>query len=753
MIENTKIASLNVNGIRDKVKRLSIFGYLKSIDADLYFLQETHSTEKTNLKWQLEWENGNIIFNNGSSNANGVCILIKDTENLKIVKTYLNKNGRFIILDIGWDKEIVTVVNIYMPTKNKEQEQIETLLELQEYLTEFTCCHIILGGDLNLYLNKNLDSLTCSTQNDNYNFRDNWLAWMESLNLVDVWRIYNPSKKEYTWRRNQSYSRLDYILCSEHLLNKEFNTKIIPAKLSDHKLLLIELANLTENERGRGFWKFNANHLHDPEYVKLITNTINEFKKEYCYLPNKNLKWELLKFKIKVNSIEHSIKVKRERNKIESELLQRQKEIENVIQVNSDKDNNNLLEELNLIEAELDNIHKLRTKGAILRSKIKWAEEGEKSTSYFLNLEKTQQCNKVITQLIVENNVISDTEDILNEEKKFYQTLYTETKNVAQEDINKFTSLLNIERVKEEDKIICDAEFTKYEMLNSLKQLQNGKTPGTDGLTPDFYKFFWKDISDTLLESIKYSCKNGELSTEQKRGVITLIPKKGKDRKLLKNWRPISLLNTDYKLITKMLANRIKKVLPYLINEDQTGYIKGRYIGYNIRKMEDCIQFLNVKKLPGILLSIDFEKAFDSLNWNYILSVLKELNFGDTFISYIKMIYNNIEATVINNGRTCNWFKLERGVRQGCPVSPYLFIISVEILANKIRQDENINGININDSIIKISMLADDTVCYVSDLTSVKNALTTFDSFEKISGLKLNRDKTTAKYLGSLKDQ
>ncbi len=214
--------------------------------------------------------------------------------------------------------------------------------------------------------------------------------------------------------------------------------------------------------------------------------------------------------------------------------------------------------------------------------------------------------------------------------------------------------------------------------------------------------------------------EKGELTVEQKRGIITLLPKKGKNRIFLKNWRPISLWNTDYNVIPKILAMRLQLVLPNIINDDQSGYLKERYIGQNIRIVEDVSFFTKENQLPGILLSIDFEKAFDSLNWNFLYQTLTHLNFGDNFIGYVKTIYNNIESTILNNGNTGIYFKLQRGVRQGCPLSAYLFITTLEILANKIWNDMNIKGIQIENKEIKISLLADNITLILLDLDSVK---------------------------------
>ncbi len=157
-------------------------------------------------------------------------------------------------------------------------------------------------------------------------------------------------------------------------------------------------------------------------------------------------------------------------------------------------------------------------------------------------------------------------------------------------------------------------------------------------------------------------------------------------------------------------------------------------------------------KLPGIILCIDFEKAFDSVNWNYLFKSFEKLNFGNIFINNIKTMYTNTEAAVVNNGNTGKFFTLQRGVRQGCPLSAYLFIIAIELLAIKICNDPSIKGIKIRNNEIKINLLADDMTLLLQNLTSVKNVLNILAYFHKCSGLKINLDKSNAKYIGSLTD-
>ena len=239
------------------------------------------------------------------------------------------------------------------------------------------------------------------------------------------------------------------------------------------------------------------------------------------------------------------------------------------------------------------------------------------------------------------------------------------------------------------------------------------------------------------------------LSLDQRRSLISLIPKKDKDRLLLKNWRPIALLTTDYKLIAKCLALRITKVIDKLIAPDQTGYIRGRYIGENIRTVHDIINYLNDRNKGGILMLIDFEKAFDTVRWKFIDKTLETFNFGASYRTWVKILYNNIQSAVLNNGYLTSFFSPERGVRQGCPLSVYIFILVAELLAISIRANREIEGIALTESEVKISQLADDTSLFISNPASIDPIFKTLKDFSKCSGLKANVEKTKIFNIGS----
>ena len=162
--------------------------------------------------------------------------------------------------------------------------------------------------------------------------------------------------------------------------------------------------------------------------------------------------------------------------------------------------------------------------------------------------------------------------------------------------------------------------------------MNNQKSPGSDGITVEFYKLFWNDVKEFYINSINHSFHTGPLTDLQKQSIITLIPKQNKDITSLENWRPISLLNVDYKIATKVIANRVKSVISTIIHNSQTGFIKGRYIGENIRLLFEIIDNAEDEDKPGLIFFSDFEKAFDSVDHTFIISCLKHFNFGEDFI-------------------------------------------------------------------------------------------------------------------------
>ena len=211
------------------------------------------------------------------------------------------------------------------------------------------------------------------------------------------------------------------------------------------------------------------------------------------------------------------------------------------------------------------------------------------------------------------------------------------------------------------------------------------------------------------------SMQNGNLPPTLRQATISLLLKKDKDPLFCGNYRPISLLCADVKLLAKMLARRLETVLPTIVGTDQTGFVKDRHSFHNVRRLFDIVYAPTPSDTPEVVISMDAEKAFDRVEWPYLFSLLKHFGFGNTFISWIRLLYTSPQACVRTNNDYSDYFPLKRGTRQGCPLSPLLFAIAIEPLAVALRSSQ-IPGIMRGGVEHKVSLYADDLLLFVSDL-------------------------------------
>ena len=514
------------------------------------------------------------------------------------------------------------------------------------------------------------------------------------------------------------------------------------------------------------FWKFNSSLLKDQHFVKEINTEIMNIVEEYAIddydrtllsdmskadikfkVPDKVfLDFLLMKIRSKTIAYMYATHKKKKAKEQERNLMKDIQALE-AKQTKTEEDFK-ILRDRN---AELLLIREKHIEGVILRSKAKWIAEGEKITKYFCNLEKRNYISKRMTKLSKGEVTITDPNEIKAEVQNFYENLYKQNNNI--EDCVISDLLKDQPKLSSEESESLEGEITLDEASIALKGMNNGKSPGSDGFGPEFFKFFWKDLGPLVVRALNEAFREGELSSTQKQGLIICIPKEDKPREYIKNWRPISLLNTVYKIGSSCIANRIKTVLPLLVNEDQTGFIAKRYIGDNIRLIYDLMRYLDIKNIPGLMLSLDFEKAFDSLDWGFMFKALKSFGFGYDICKWISTFYKDIKSTVIVNGQCTSWFSVNRGCRQGDPISPYLFVLSVEILAIIIRENKNIKGIFIDDIEHKISQFADDAqLLNNGDERTFIETINVIHKFGKLSGLFLNTEKTQAIWLGSKKN-
>ena len=245
-----------------------------------------------------------------------------------------------------------------------------------------------------------------------------------------------------------------------------------------------------------------------------------------------------------------------------------------------------------------------------------------------------RNCNKkVISELKrSDGKIIVNDQDIMTDIQTFYENLYSSNIDLSSNAFIDFGRDLQFAKLSDEEKSNLDGKIMLEECEKILNTFQNRKSPGDDGYTAEFYKQFFSLLGQDLVNSLNTAFDIGEMSVSHRRGVITLLPKEDANLLFLSNWHPITLLNVDYKIASKVIAERIiEHVLPSLIHPDQTGFMKGRYIGQIIiihRLINHIIQQTELQKIPGILLLLDFQKAFDTLEWPFVQNTLNPFNFG-----------------------------------------------------------------------------------------------------------------------------
>ena len=629
----------------------------------------------------------------------------------------------------------MTLASIYAPNKDDPEFIIEVRNKVESLLND----NRLIGGDYNLVLDLLLDKKG-GRNTTHMKSQEKLKDWMESTELVDVWRAQHPNDLKYTWSRSRPtkmFCRLDFFLASHGLFDRIKSSNIIPGYDSDHSAVILNI-ELNKIVRGKGYWKLNCSHLKNQDYIDLIKRTITttaEINKD----ANPNLLWDTIKMSIRGESIKYGASKKKEVNEImikierDIQLLEEQAVNANLTEHQS--------QQLNSKKIELDQIISSKAEGAYIRSRAQNYEEGERNSKYFFNIEQRNSYKKSINKLKTSDNTITENQEIiLTEMKTFYKDLYSkhqlENSDIFLEKINPPAKIPD----HIENGLKASVELEEIE--KAMKMMQLNKSPGEDGLPIEFYRMFWEDVKVYVFNSYKYSLDNGNLSITQKRGVISLLPKKN-DLLLLKNWRPLTLLNVDYKILAKLIATRIKEALIHLINKDQTGFLEKRFIGHNIASLIEIIEFCDENEIAAVLLSIDFEKAFDKLDWNFLWKCMEFFKIPDNIIQWVKILYSGANSCVTNNGHMSNYFAMGRGVRQGCPLSPYLFIIAAEILAISIRSNNDIKGIVIGEKEYKIKQFADDSqTMSIFDKDSINATIKNFLDYGKVSGSTINYDKS-----------
>ena len=741
-MDNIGILSINVHGLRDIEKRANIVSWLSQQQQDIIFLQETYLCQQQDFDtFNTLWAGPTFFFffSPGGNHSCGVAILLKSSFQGAISSSSIDTNGRLVKVNLTINNSILQLINIYAPCQ--VGERADFFSSLPGYVRAGV--PTIVGGDFNSVEDMYLDKSGGDHQ-PGRSAVNALVSFTSAFDLSDIFRSIHPSARQFTWTNGRVSSRLDKFYTSPEITENSYLAKVTIFPFSDHDAPCLKFHLPSSPRRGKGIWKFNTLLLENPVFVAKVKTLLLHWKDRKADFAHKlDVWWDFGKKKIRNLARTFSIRIART-NRHKRENLERR-----ILELSS-LSNQGAITELAYLRSKIECLDLQRVNGARIRAKELHISCSEKSSRYFFHLENKRQVRKTITKLIDNNDrSIQGNKEILDYISSFYKDLFSE----EQIDQSKQSLLLNnIEKsLSNERSESLEGVLTTKECENALKQMKSDKSPGSDGLPAEFYKFFWPLIGDELTAVLNF-CFSKRLMTESMRLAILSLLHKKNDPCNLKNWRPISLLNVDYKIGTKALASRLRGVLPFLLNEDQTCSVPGRSIAENLMLFRDIFDHCNIKNIPLAIIKIDQEKAFDRVNWSFLLKVLARMNFGPQFINFIRTLYTKVSFKVSNNGFLSRPANLSRGVRQGCPLSPLLYCLVAETLASLIRKNRMIDGFKIPGSPrdVKISQYADDTTLFLKNTSSVDQALISVHDYELGSGSKVNYDigKSCGKWLG-----
>lgn len=754
---------MNCRGLADTKKRRDVMHFIRSKRFSIVFLQDTHLTDKSTVYFENLWH-GKSYHSCYSSRSRGTSILINNNCPCTVVEERKSDCGNFILLSCKIYNESYLLINIYGPNEDNP----EFYKRLINIIEQFDVDHIIIAGDFNFVMSRNDDSLNYFSEG-NVRARQTFKELAQQNRLIDIWRHKHPNERKYTWRRHNPLKsgRLDMFFISEEMENYVINADFIPGYRTDHNAVTLTIQG--KQKRGNGLWKLNTSHLSSDDYKERIKTCIIQTIQQYAapvyeenvYKDYKNyssiqlvisdcLFYETLIMMIRGETIKFSKQKARQKRTAEARLETDIVKAEEKLTESSQQED---LEELERLKKELEELRKPMIDGLIVRSRVAWHEQGERSTKYFLTLEKKNYQKKNIQFIEDGNHIVTSNEKILETFSSIFKSKYSASKDIAP---NKSFVNRNVSyKLNEIEQTDLEADVSLSELTAALNSMKKGKTPGSNGFTVEFFRCFWLEIGPFLCRATQESLNEDGRLPSHREGIITLIPKKGKPLNTPKSWRPITLLNTDYKIISTVIANRLKKIMTKIISPVQTAYTAGRYIGENTRLVYDIIHWANTNRQSGIILAADFESAFESVDWNYLRLVFDQLNFGQKLKKIINHLYLNDQnnSRIILNGHLGKQIHLQRGIRQGDPASGYLFNIAVSILTKQILNSPKVIGLQINQrEQIKISQYADDTILFLNGTKeSLEGSIEELTVFGNHSGLKINLEKTSCMPIGITK--
>lgn len=711
----------------DKKKKSKVLQLLSETRCDIFFLQETHFRECP------EWP-GKAFYAFHSVFSAGVAILFSQSLQGEPILIHSSPDGRLCVVDVQMNDSSVRLINVYAPNYPQDrvyffEEKVEPFMSTE---------HVnILGGDFNCIVSTRKDSLRHSDDTLSTVGSDELTRLTSQYGLVDTYRAEFPEGSELTWIGHQGSqgSRIDKFFIPGNLKTE---TEIHVFPYSDHKTLTCSVKSDAQCEDlGKSYFKLNTSVLNDDSYKTIIRDLLEDSRTVRDLFDSTPEWWDEVKRRIRSASVAYCSKRKKRDKSDELYLREKLKNERDEVKAMS-------------LKSELKKVCDRRLDALAVRARSQFDNESEKPTAYFYSkIRGRREKNNISAVVNGRNEIQKDTRGILNAFESFYRNLYAkvECDTQVQEDI------LAGSELRKKRKIETEPFFKKDCLCSTVGEFKNNKTPGPDGLPAEFYKTFFPEVYDILIDVFNDILLNNNIPLSMQCAVTVLLPKGG-DRKQPSNYRPITLLNTDYKIMTKYLNKfYFSEFLNSVLSKEQLCAAPGRNIHNGNILIRDVILFARSKGMAGYLVSLDQRKAFDMVDRSFLFRFLDRAGLDEGILNAVKCLYASTGTRIQVNGHLSEEVLLERGVRQGCPLSATLYVLYLQAFINSFLGSTQFRGLEATSGqAYKLTAYADDLLMFCSGESEVKSVFRFFDKVCAATGSELNKDKTKILNIGCRED-
>ena len=600
-------------------------------DFDFFFFLETHHKDENDLPSELlRYEETHQIVHSETSQHethSGIIGLIRNGYTISDIEQITQ--GRILRLKLTDTTTRIShyISVVYLPTnQNIDMEGMQNIVRNLRLRDDADITNYMIFGDFNFIDNEKDKKKGLSHKDRQIN--KIWIPFLEEMDMVDPFREQNAKRKIWSFIGTGAAgnSRIDRIYVNTTNMKNITNIRYIHTPFHGHRIQAFRIKN--DSEWGKSYYKLNTSLFEDEEYDKIVDETISEIETLTNRTPTE--KWEVFLMTMKTKSIRYSTVRNLAKRKLKNELIRQISKIE-------EKENHETFaEHYAYLKGRLKDIENKEIEGYIRRVKFFAPyEKTEPDIAFFSKLEGQKRTNDRINQLAEkkEGEIFTDNENIMRISTKFYKDLYTSEK-VHEKIQNRLLSNIKT-KLSKEAKTNLDKPITEEEVQNAINKLPPGKSPGLDGFPVEFYKEYWSKIKKLFMAYLNEVKIHG-LRNSRNVSVIKLIYKKTGEIFLLTNYRPISLINVDVKIITKVLSERLKFALPSIIHSTQTA-VYGRKIDQNIHLVRDFIEMANKDDDTAAFLFLDQEKAFDRVNHNFLYKTMAAFGIGDNFIKWVSI--------------------------------------------------------------------------------------------------------------------